>query len=362
MTLATSANAPRRHHHPDPHPDPLDALLQRLDGVRPAGGGYVARCPVPDHGRGRGDRSPSLNVGTGDDGRVLVKCMAGCPTAAVLDAVGLTMAALFPPRRDAPPARRMPYGRFVDAAKALRRPPDPRPDIPAPAGHDFRADARRWFLDAGPHRARLADRLGVAAWALELLGIGHAEVPGRGRCWTWPTWRPEAGRPTCCGVKLRRDVPPGRRHHDALPGSAGGVTPPTWAVKRLDAGRIGGDDRPSLIVLTEGVSDAAAALTALDGHDRVLVAALPSCGQGLGHVRLLLNAIDGRGGPVPVLVLGDRDEPGRAGAERAASAVAACGHPAATGYPPPGHGDVRAWVSAGADAADILALADRGRA
>src|SRR5437870_2288131 len=43
-----------------------------------------ARCPVHD------DQRASLSVGRGRDGRVVLKCHAGCDTEAVLAAVGLT--------------------------------------------------------------------------------------------------------------------------------------------------------------------------------------------------------------------------------------------------------------------------------
>lgn len=68
----------------------LDLILHRLQGVKPSNGGWVARCPAHD------DRNPSLSIGTGDDGRVLVHCFAGCPAEAVCSALGITSADLFP--------------------------------------------------------------------------------------------------------------------------------------------------------------------------------------------------------------------------------------------------------------------------
>lgn len=50
----------------------LADVLARLDGVRPSGAGYVARCPCHE------DREPSLSIGEGDDGRLLLRCFAGC--------------------------------------------------------------------------------------------------------------------------------------------------------------------------------------------------------------------------------------------------------------------------------------------
>ena len=71
----------------------IDDLLSRLDGVRKSGPGrWTAKCPAHD------DRSPSLGVRDGDDGRILVYCFAGCGIAAILGATGLTINDLFPAR------------------------------------------------------------------------------------------------------------------------------------------------------------------------------------------------------------------------------------------------------------------------
>lgn len=59
-------------------------IAAALKGSR-VSGGYVCRCPVPSHGKGRGDRTPSLSICDGDDGRLLVCCHAGCDGRDVLD-------------------------------------------------------------------------------------------------------------------------------------------------------------------------------------------------------------------------------------------------------------------------------------
>jgi hypothetical protein len=83
----------------------IDALRKTGRQPRKSGAGYAARCPAHDDGK------PSLSINEGDDGRVLVKCHAGCPTEDVVDAFGLAMPDLF--RSDA----RKPSGQrqFVDA-------------------------------------------------------------------------------------------------------------------------------------------------------------------------------------------------------------------------------------------------------
>jgi hypothetical protein len=56
------------------------ALNGRRNGI-----GWLVRCPCPNHGKGRGDRSPSLSVADGDDGRLLLRCFAGCEFVDILD-------------------------------------------------------------------------------------------------------------------------------------------------------------------------------------------------------------------------------------------------------------------------------------
>lgn len=94
-----------------------DRLLGRLHGVKRTGAGrYMARCPAHE------DRSASLSVRELDDGRALVHCFAGCNVDAIVAAVGLDLADLFPPRADddRKPRERRPF-LASDAIRALRR-------------------------------------------------------------------------------------------------------------------------------------------------------------------------------------------------------------------------------------------------
>jgi hypothetical protein len=47
-------------------------------------GSYLIPCPVPSHGKGHGDRNPSLRISDGET-RVLVHCYSGCDRLDVLD-------------------------------------------------------------------------------------------------------------------------------------------------------------------------------------------------------------------------------------------------------------------------------------
>lgn len=69
---------------------PIDNLLGRLDKVRQVKPQtWTACCPAHD------DKSPSLKVSEAEDGRVLVKCWAGCTAAQIVGAVGLELRDLF---------------------------------------------------------------------------------------------------------------------------------------------------------------------------------------------------------------------------------------------------------------------------
>ena len=76
--------------------EPVARLLAKLDGIKRSGAGWMARCPAHE------DRQASLSVTTGDDGRALVHCFAGCDLEAVTRATGIATADLFE-HRDAPP-------------------------------------------------------------------------------------------------------------------------------------------------------------------------------------------------------------------------------------------------------------------
>ena len=96
----------------------LDHLRRQGYTVQARRSGGRAQCP------GHHDRRPSLDVTTGDDGRVLIYCRAGCRTEDVLTAAGLKLGDLFEKSQDAIPRlpRAVPKStmeRARAAAKAL---------------------------------------------------------------------------------------------------------------------------------------------------------------------------------------------------------------------------------------------------
>jgi putative DNA primase/helicase len=72
----------------------VDALTDVGCEPRRSGDGYAARCPAHD------DRNPSLSVGEGTDGEVLIHCHAGCSVEDIVAAVKLELVDLFPAKAD----------------------------------------------------------------------------------------------------------------------------------------------------------------------------------------------------------------------------------------------------------------------
>lgn len=84
-------------------------------------GEYLCRCPAHD------DRQASLCVGTGEGGRILVKCQAGCDTRDVVKAMGLKMSDLYADGKPAGKPSR------PATAKPAPGPEPPEGPVPPPA-------------------------------------------------------------------------------------------------------------------------------------------------------------------------------------------------------------------------------------
>jgi hypothetical protein len=77
-------------------PDLIAAVAKSFGARRTGPGRWMARCPA------HSDRSPSLSIASGRDGRVLVRCFAGCELSSVLQSAGLKIDNLFPGPPPAP--------------------------------------------------------------------------------------------------------------------------------------------------------------------------------------------------------------------------------------------------------------------
>lgn len=69
--------------------DPITSILERLESVKQTANGWQAKCP------GHDDHKASLCISTGADGRVLVKCQAGCDFNNITAALGMKAADFF---------------------------------------------------------------------------------------------------------------------------------------------------------------------------------------------------------------------------------------------------------------------------
>jgi hypothetical protein len=143
--------------------DPIENLLTRLEGVKNTGKGrWVAPCPAHN------DKSPSLAIREGDDGRALVYCFAGCSTGEVLSAIGMEMGDLFP-RQDRYNA---PHGQ-------PERRPFPAADVLRAIGFEALVvmTAGASLLSGQPFteadRERLAIAVGRIQSGLEIAGVLH---------------------------------------------------------------------------------------------------------------------------------------------------------------------------------------------
>ena len=73
----------------------LSNIIRQLDAKR-HGERWQAKCPAHD------DNKPSLSISTGDDGRILLHCHAGCAVDAITTKLGLTLGELFNGKSDKP--------------------------------------------------------------------------------------------------------------------------------------------------------------------------------------------------------------------------------------------------------------------
>src|SRR5260370_6596665 len=124
-----------------------------LDGAKQNGTGWTARCPAHD------DSHASLAVAAGDDGRVLIKCHAGCNLDAIVRALGLSTRDLFP------------------ANETINGTMNGQ-------GTDWPTIAKQFVAALTPERRNeLAHNLDLPESALASLAIGWSNGEG---CWTFP--------------------------------------------------------------------------------------------------------------------------------------------------------------------------------
>ena len=235
---------------------PVETMLARLPGAKKSGNGWSARCPAHD------DRRASLSITQGDDGKVLVKCHAGCHTSAIVAALGLGLADLFPPKAGPTPARN---GRATRAGRTFPTARDAESELErrhgkrsalwtyhnpqgepvglvlrwdTESGKDIRPVARHadgWHIGAMPDPRPLyglpdlatARRVVVcegekAADAARSLGFTATTSAGGSQAARKTDWRPLAGKEVW--IMPDNDAP-GRKYDDTVAGILAKLTP-----------------------------------------------------------------------------------------------------------------------------------------
>lgn len=193
-----------------------------------------------------------------------------------------------------------------------------------PSRHDLPRLVRRYQTAINPVRlARHADRLGVTVTGLRRLGIGWADDQ---RAWAFPMTDASG---TVRGIRIRAE--------DGAKWSIKGGKEGLFVPSDLDLSRA--------LLVVEGPTDTAALLDL--GFSAV---GRPSC---TGGTSLLVSLVTERTPPM-VVVVADRDEPGQRGAAALASEL--CAYTPQLRLVTPPAKDARAWVQAGATAADFRSL------
>lgn len=91
----------------------INNILSKLERVRRTGPhAWLACCPAHD------DQRPSLAICKTDDGKMLVHCFAGCAVHEVVEAIGMEISDLFPPRQNHGKPERRPFP-ATDALRAV---------------------------------------------------------------------------------------------------------------------------------------------------------------------------------------------------------------------------------------------------
>jgi hypothetical protein len=250
----------------------LENVLAKLSDPKKNGNGWSARCPAHD------DRKASLSVGEGDDGTVLVKCHAGCDTSAIVEAIGLQLADLFPKTGAAPrPNGKAPnngptFATVTDALTELERRHGKRSNVwtyynpqgdpvgsivrwDRPNGKDIRPVARHsdgWRIGAMPNPRplyRLPELASAqcivvaegekAAEAARILGFVATTSASGAQAANKTDWLPLAGKEVWI---LPDNDAPGRKYADTVAAILSKLTPaPAVRVVELPGIPDGGD-------------------------------------------------------------------------------------------------------------------------
>ena len=170
-----------------------------------SGDGWQARCPAHE------DHRASLSIHAGDDGRVLLHCFAGCAPEAIVSAIGITLADLFPEGgggRPSPAATLQP----CNTPDAPCRPTPRRSACRLPASRPSGCPRLPTTIDR-QSGSRIAARTGVTmdrcgfGWPLRKDREGDQRFAWEARIEALPVWARPFGRgphPQVCRDSGRR--------------------------------------------------------------------------------------------------------------------------------------------------------------
>ena len=96
-------------------PELAETIAARFAARRTRPRRWIASCPAHD------DRSPSLFIAAGRDGKVLVRCLVGCDLPAILQAVELHVRDLFPGRPPLSPTQQLAANEQRDRTQQARQ-------------------------------------------------------------------------------------------------------------------------------------------------------------------------------------------------------------------------------------------------
>jgi putative DNA primase/helicase len=275
------------------------------------GNGWLVRCPVPSHGKGRGDRSPSLSVADGDDGKLLATCFAGCTFDEIVDSLHR-------------------LGLADDRPKSHRVRGDISPRLPACVEHEPDAAALQIWRAAKPAAGSL-----VAEY-LERRGIPL--TPPSLRCGTvmhlhryeMPTMVAAVQRPDGQIVAVQTTILTPK-------GAQAAVSVPKITTGALGAGSVRFAAATEVMGIAEGVE------TALSAQTMAEIPVWASLGCQRLHRVELPEIVE------EVHIFGDNDASGRGAAQRAAEVHMQLGRRVVLRFPPEGLKDFNDLLNADAD-------------
>ncbi|HUS97964.1 MAG TPA: AAA family ATPase [Hyphomicrobiaceae bacterium] len=157
-------------------------IAAALGGAKETTNGWIACCPVPAHGKGRGDRNPSLSLANGANGSPVVHCHAGCPQESVIAA--LRAKGTWPVNGAGSPTA------IPDRPSDVWHPLVPVPDdAPQPPSHPrYGRPGSRWdYRDACGELLGYVARFDGVGGTKQVLPLTYCQL-GENREWRWQSF------------------------------------------------------------------------------------------------------------------------------------------------------------------------------